>query len=145
MAVTIRSEIRYWPNASRIDDCTQNFLTIPKSLISETYNPPPASIVNGRVLGLSVEPDKEIMEGVEFSSAIKEMKMDSRLVIGQEKYDYLFIFEKDWKKLSKRFLVPGRKYVTYMVESVIIGKKKEKVFHGNTVYWEEKNGSSLDQ
>lgn len=137
MSVTIRSELRIWPNASKVDDCTQNYLTIPKKILSDTYNPDPGSVVSGKVVALSIETDPEISGGDEFSSVIREMPLSTRIVLGQEDYDYLFIFSRDWKRLSRKFNVPGRKFLTLLIETVTIGRKKHKVFHGNTAYWEE--------
>lgn len=137
MAVTIRSEVRYWKNASRIDDCTQNYLIVPKRIISGSYNPTAGSLVTGKVVAVSLEPDEETAGGGEFSSVVKDMKLNTRIILGQENLDYLFIFEKDWKRLSRKFNLPGRKFVTFMAETITLGKKKEKIFHGNTVYWEE--------
>lgn len=144
MSVTVRSEVRIWQNASRIDDCTQNYLTVPKKLISETYNPEPGSVVSGKVVALSIETYDEIAGGDEFSSVIKDIPVNTRMILGQEEYDYLFIFTRDWKKLMKKFTLPGKKFLTYSIETVTVGKKKEKVYHGNTVYWEEKDGTSLE-
>ncbi len=144
MSVTVRSEVRLWPNASKIEGCTQNYITIPKKLISESYNPGPGSIVSGKVVAVSIEEYEDISGGGEFSSVIRDVPVTTRLILGQESYDYLFIFEKDWKKISKKFTVPGKKYITYSIESVMVGKKKERVYHGNTVYWEEKDGPEMD-
>lgn len=144
MAVTIRSEVRYWRNASRVEDCTQNYLTVHKRIISGSYNPPAGSMVTGKVIAVSLEPDEETIGGSEFSSVVKDLKLNTRIILGQEKYDFLFIFEKDWQKLSKKFTLPGRKFVTFMAETITIGKKKEKIFHGNTVYWEENSGEETE-
>lgn len=144
MAVTIRSEVRYWKNASRIDDCTQNYLTLPKRIISGSYNPDAGSVVSGKVVALSVEPDEEAIGGDEFSSVVRDLKMNTRIILGQNDYDFLFIFEKDWRKLSRKFTAPGRRFVTYMAETITIGKKKERIFHGNTVYWEENDSGTTE-
>lgn len=145
MSVTVRSEVRLWPNASMIEDCTQNYLTIPKKLVSEAYNPGAGAVINGKVVAVSIEAFEDISGGGEFSSVIRDVPLTTRLILGQEEYDYLFIFEKDWRKISKKFTVPGRKFITYSIESVTVGRKKERVFHGNTVYWEEKDSSELEE
>lgn len=144
MTVTVRSEVRIWPNASKIDDCTQNYLTIPKKLISDTYNPGPGSIVTGKIVAVSIETDEDIVGGGEFSSVIRDIPASTRIVLGQGDYDYLFIFTKDWKKISKKFTVPGRKFLTYSIDSIQNGRKKERIYHGNTVYWEENDGTTLE-
>lgn len=144
MSVTVRSEVRVWPNASMIDGCTQNYLTVPKKLISDTYNPDAGSVVNGKVVAVSIEAYEDVSGGGEFSSVVKDVPVATRLILGQEDYDFLFIFVKDWKKISRKFTVPGKKFLTYSIETVTIGRKKEKIYHGNTVYWEEKDGTSLD-
>lgn len=128
-----------------IDDCTQNYLTIPKKLISESYNPGAGAVVNGKVVAVSIEAYEDVSGGGEFSSVVKDIPLATRLILGQDANDYLFIFEKDWKRVSKKFTVPGRKFITYSIETVTVGKRKEKIFHGNTVYWEEKEGSELEE
>lgn len=137
MSVTIRSEVRFWKNASRIDDCTQNYLTVPKSIISESYKPEAGSVVSGRVVAVSMEPEEGVMGGDELSSVVRDLKLATRIILGTGEYDYLFIFEKDWKKLARMFTVPGRRFATYKAETITLGKKKERIYHGDIVYWEE--------
>lgn len=139
MPLVISSEVRYLPDVSKIQDCSQNYIAIPRKLISETYNPLPASIVSGKVMSVSVIPSDDLLveSSSDFSSVIKDFPVKTRLIRGDDNSDYLFIFLKDWHRLSKKFVAPGRKFVTLMVESLFIGKKKMKLYPSQSIYWEE--------
>lgn len=137
MSITIRSEIKHWKGASKIEDCTENYISIPKKVISEAYNPTPRSIVAGKAVALSIEQTDDLIGYGYYSSVIRNLKLNSRIVIGQEDEDYLFIFQKDWNRLSKKFQIPGRKFLTYEIETLYVQGKKIKVYKGNPIYWEE--------
>lgn len=139
MPLVIRSEVRYLPDASRIQDCSQNYIVIPRKLISETYNPIPASIVSGKVMGVSVIPSDDLIleSSSSYSSVIRDFPVKTRLIKGENGADYLFIFLKDWHKLSKRFVAPGRKFIVFMASTLFVGKKKMKLYPTQSIYWEE--------
>lgn len=143
MPLTVRSEIRRWENASKIEDCTQNYVSVPKVLFSGENDFPAGSLVQGKIIGISFQL-LEDLDQEEYSSTIKEKRMRSRLIKGQDDCDYLFLFTKDWNSISKFFDNSKKGHLMYLLENISIGKKKQKVFSGNSVFWEESYGNYLE-
>ncbi len=132
-----------WENASRVEDCTSYYIRIPRKLLSEQQNVPAGSVVQGSLTGITFASSEDPDE-TEYSSTVKERGLRTRLVKGTGSFDFLFIFQNDWKWLSKLFTKPGRKWVMFLVEKYKEGGKMKQIRSGTTVYWDESHGNNLE-